>query len=112
LNLKQRLDKRGSFSKLSKEYLVRFTPEAAHFISRLHPDNKRIIRNALEDLRRAPYAGDDLQDELAEFKSFKPGKFRIIYTVDDDHRFIQVFYVGHRRDVYDQFRLLLAKLKP
>ena len=112
MSLTQRLGKRGSFSKLSKEYRVRFTPEAVQCITRLHPDHKKIIRNALDDLRRAPYAGDDLQDELVEFKSFKPGKFRIIYTVDDDHRFIQVFYVGHRRDVYDQFRLLLTRLKP
>lgn len=94
------------------EYRVRFTPEASLSISRLHPDNKRIIRDALDDLRHEPYAGDDLQDELAEFKSFKPKRFRIIYTIDDDNRTVHVFYVGHRRDVYDQFRLLLTKLKP
>jgi|SRR4030042_2215729 mRNA-degrading endonuclease RelE of RelBE toxin-antitoxin system len=95
-----------------KEYRVRFTPEAAQCISRLHPDNKRIIRDALDELKHEPYAGDDLQDELAEFKSFKPRRFRIIYSVDDDNRVIHVFYVGHRRDVYDQFRLLLTNLKP
>lgn len=94
------------------EYRVRFTPEASLSISRLHPDNKRIIRDALDDLRHEPYAGDDLQDELAEFKSFKPKRFRIIYTIDDDNRTVHIFYVGHRRDVYDQFRLLLTKLKP
>jgi mRNA-degrading endonuclease RelE of RelBE toxin-antitoxin system len=95
-----------------KEYRVRFTPEAAQCISRLHPDNKRIIRDALDELKHEPYAGDDLQDELAEFKSFKPRRFRIIYSVDDDNRVIHVFYVGHRRDVYDQFRLLLTNFKP
>jgi mRNA interferase RelE/StbE len=95
-----------------KEFRVRFIPEAAQCISRLHPDNKRIIRDALEELRHEPYAGDDLQDELVEFKSFKPRKFRIIYSVDDGNRVIHVFYVGHRRDVYDQFRLLLTNLKP
>jgi mRNA-degrading endonuclease RelE of RelBE toxin-antitoxin system len=95
-----------------KEYRVRFTPEAAQCISRLHPDNKRIIRDALDELKHEHYAGDDLQDELAEFKSFKPRRFRVIYSVDDDNRVIHVFYVGHRRDVYDQFRLLLTNLKP
>jgi mRNA-degrading endonuclease RelE of RelBE toxin-antitoxin system len=95
-----------------KEYRVRFTPEAAQCISRLHPDHKRIIRDALDQLRHEPYAGDDLQEELAEFKSLKPKRFRIIYTVDDDQQMVKVYYVGHRRDVYDQFRLLLNKLKP
>ncbi|MGA3084697.1 MAG: hypothetical protein ABSE95_07860 [Thermodesulfobacteriota bacterium] len=95
-----------------KEYRVRFTPEAAQCISRLHPDHKKIIRNALEQLFREPFAGDDLQEELAEFKSFKPRRFRIIYTVNHDHRLIHVYYVSLRKDVYDQFRLLLDKLKP
>jgi mRNA-degrading endonuclease RelE of RelBE toxin-antitoxin system len=94
-----------------KEYRVRFTPEAAQCISRLHPDHKRIIRDALDPLRHEPYAGDYLQEELAEFKSLKPKRFRIIYTVDDQ-QMVKVYYVGHRRDVYDQFRLLLNKLKP
>lgn len=95
-----------------KEYRVRFTPEAAQCISRLHPDHKRIIRDALDQLRQGPYAGDDLQGELAEFRSLKPKRLRIIYTVDDDHQMVKVYYVGHRKDVYDQFRLLLNKLKP
>jgi len=95
-----------------KEYRVRFTPEAVQCISRLHPDHKRIIREALDQLQREPYAGDDLPEELAEFKSLKPKRFRIIYTVDDDQQMVKVYYVGHRRNVYDQFRLLLKKLKP
>jgi mRNA interferase RelE/StbE len=95
-----------------KEYRVRFTLEAAQCISRLHPDHKRITRDALGQLRHGPYAGDDLQEELAEFKSLKPKRFQIIYTVDDDHQTVKVYYVGHRRDVYDQFRLLLKKLRP
>ena len=95
-----------------KEYRVRFTPEAGQCISRMHPDHKRIIRDALDQLRHEPYAGDDLQEDLAEFKSLKPKRFRIIYTVDDDQQMVKVYYVGHRRDVYDQFRLLLNKLKP
>ena len=94
-----------------KEYRVRFTPEAVQCISRLHPDHKKIIRDAIDQLRHEPYAGDDFQEELAEFKSFKPKKYRIIYTVDNDNQVVQVYYVGHRRDVYDQFWLLLAKLK-
>jgi len=60
-------------------------------------------------LRHGPHAGDDLQEELAEFKSLKPKRFRIIYTVDDEHQMVKVYYVGHRRDVYDQFRLLLKR---
>jgi mRNA-degrading endonuclease RelE of RelBE toxin-antitoxin system len=93
------------------DYRVLFTPEAVQCISRLHPDHKKVMRGALDRLRHGPYAGDDLQEELAEFKSLKPKRFRIIYTVDDNQQMVKVYYVGHRRDVYDQFRLLLKKFK-
>jgi len=95
-----------------KEFRIRFTPEAARCISRLHPHHKKLIRKSLNELQQDPFAGDDLQDELAGLKSFKPARFRIIYSVDDTLRLIKVFYIGHRRDVYDQFRLLLTHLKP
>jgi mRNA interferase RelE/StbE len=94
-----------------KEYRARLTPEAAQFISRLHPDNKKVIREAIDDLRKMPYAGDELQDDLNGFKSYKPRRFRILYKIDEENGFINVFYVGHRRDVYDQFRRFLTGLK-
>jgi mRNA interferase RelE/StbE len=95
-----------------KEYRILFTPEAAQCISRLHPDHRKVIRSALDQLRREPYAGDDLQEELSEFKSLKPKRYRIIYSVDDNNRLVRVYYVGHRKEVYEQFRLLLTKLRP
>jgi mRNA interferase RelE/StbE len=95
-----------------RAYRIRFTPEASQCISRLHPSNKKIIKNALDELRNEPYAGDDLQDEFAGFKSLKPKRFRIIYTVEEERNEIRIYYVGHRRDIYDQFRLLLTTLEP
>jgi mRNA-degrading endonuclease RelE of RelBE toxin-antitoxin system len=93
-------------------YRIRFTPEASQCIARLHPEHKRTIRAVLDLLRGDPHSGDDLQGELSAFKSLKPKRFRIIYNVEDESRVVRVYYVGHRRDVYDQFRRLLTKLKP
>jgi len=93
-----------------KAYSIRFTPEAARLLSTLHPDNKRMIKSALQGLKEHPYLGDELQEELANYRSLKPKRHRIIYSVDDDKKLIDILYVGHRRDVYDNFRLLLDKL--
>ena len=93
------------------EYRVLLTPEAARLIAHLHPEIKKIIRDSLKVLQKEPYSGDDLHEELAGFKSFKPKRYRILYTVDDENRTIRIYYVGHRRDVYDQFRHLLDQLK-
>jgi mRNA interferase RelE/StbE len=94
-----------------KKFKMRFTPEASRLLSKLHPENKMLIKQALNDLRQNPYLGNDLQEELYEFKSFKIKRYRIIYNIDEATNSIQIFYVGYRRDVYEEFRLLLNKLQ-
>lgn len=90
---------------------MRFTPEASHLLSKFHPESKMLIKKALNDLQQNPYLGNDLQEELYGFKSFKIKRYRIIYNLDEDTNFVQIFYVGHRKDVYEEFRLLLNKLQ-
>jgi mRNA interferase RelE/StbE len=90
---------------------VRFTPEAGDSVKRLHPENKRQIRSAIKELRQNPDAGGDLQEELFGFKSHKSKKYRIIYKLNQEEKIIEIYYVGHRSDVYEQFRSLLNKLK-
>jgi len=89
---------------------VRFTTEAARLISLLHPETRRMIRLAIDELRKNPMLGDDLQEELSGFKSYKPKRYRIIYTFDDESNTINVYFVGHRKDVYQQFAQMLKKL--
>ncbi len=90
---------------------ARFTPEAARLISLLHPEIKKMIRLAIDGLRDNPILGDDLQEELSGFKSYKPRRYRIIYKFEEDKNAISVYLVGHRRDVYAQFGQLLKNLK-
>ncbi len=94
-----------------KKFKMRFTPEASRLLSKFHPESKMLIKKALNDLQQNPYLGNDLQEELYGFKSFKIKRYRIIYNVDEDTNFVQIFYVGHRRDVYEEFRLLLKNLQ-
>jgi len=89
---------------------VRFTYEAAELLSKFHPENKKLIKAAIKELQQDPNAGGDLQEELSGFKSYKSKRYRIIYKLNEEERVIEIYYVGHRRDVYDQFRILLNKL--
>ena len=93
-----------------KTYSIRFTPEAARLLSTLHPDNKKLIKAALQDLKENPYLGNELQEELVNYRSLKPKRYRVIYSVDDESRIVDILYVGHRRGVYENFRLLLHKM--
>jgi len=93
-----------------KRFKIRFTPEASRLISRMSPETKQLIKDALKTLQKNPFLGDDLHEELASFKSFKPKRYRIIYAVDEEKAYINIYYIGHRRDVYEQFRQLLDDL--
>ena len=90
-----------------KDIRLTFTPEAAKLLSRLHPESKKLIKEGLTELRQNPHLGDDLQQELSSFKSYKIKRYRILYDINEEEEVIQVYYVGHRRDVYEQFRDLL-----
>jgi len=92
-------------------FKIKFTPEAGTLLSKLHPENKKLIKSSLKELCQNPDSGDDLQGELSGFKSCKPKRYRILYEIDEENSLIQVYYVGHRKDVYEQFRLLLKKLR-
>ena len=92
-----------------KNYKMRFTPEASRLVSKFHPENKKQIKMALRDLQKDPYTGGDLQEELYGFKSFKIQRYRILYNINEEESFIQVYHIGHRSDVYQQFRRLLKE---
>ena len=93
-----------------KNLRLKFTPEAARLIAKLHPEPKKLIKSGLDELRQNPFLGDDLQQELSGFKSLKIKRYRVLYAIDEEGKVIQVYYVGHRRDVYEQFRDLLSDL--
>ena len=94
-----------------KKFGMRYTQETSRLISKLHPENKKLIRAALEDLRNNPFAGSDLQEELYGFKSFKLKRCRVLYNINEEENTIQIFHIGHRKDVYEQFHRLLNQLK-
>ena len=107
-----------------KKFGMKFTPETTRIIAKLHPrpprlsesdggqaENKKLIKQALVELRENPYAGSDLQEELYGFKSFKLRRFRVLYNINEEKNIIQIFHIGHRKDVYEQFHRLLNQLK-
>ena len=89
---------------------VRFTPESARTVSKLHPEIKKMIRSAIDGICHNPHLGRDLEEDLSGFKSYRIKRYRIVYKFSEDQGFIDIYHVGHRRDVYEHFRELLGKL--
>ncbi len=94
-----------------KKWKIRFAPESSRLLSKLHPDNKAQVKQALTELRQNPFTGKDLQEELSGFKSLRLKQYRIICNINEEKNFIQIYHIGRRRDVYEQFRRLLTELQ-
>ncbi|MBA2591505.1 MAG: type II toxin-antitoxin system mRNA interferase toxin, RelE/StbE family [Gammaproteobacteria bacterium] len=88
---------------------VRYTPEAASLILRLHPEIKRRIRRAIADLLADPFRGHALHADLSGFRSYRVKGYRVLYQINDRDACVEVYYVGRRRNVYESFQALLAK---
>ena len=79
---------------------LRIPDEVAGLIRGLHPDLKRKIRSALDDLLDDPTIGKPLREELAGLRSCRVARFRIIYRVAGT--VIEVVAVGPRRAIYEE----------
>jgi mRNA-degrading endonuclease RelE of RelBE toxin-antitoxin system len=88
-------------------YRVRYTPEAAGRIRKLHPEVKQEIREAIRLLVDSPLSGHVLQQELFGYRSFRVRTYRIIYGLNDEERTIDVVFVGPRRNVYEELLSLV-----
>ena len=77
---------------------LRVPDDVASLIRGLHPDLKRRVRSALDDVLTDPGIGKALRDELAGLRSCRVGRFRIVYRVV--MTVIEVVAIGPRRTIY------------
>jgi mRNA interferase RelE/StbE len=89
---------------------VRINDELTIFIRTLHPVLKKRVHAALHEIRKEPAVGKQLQDELEGYRSFRVGKFRIIYR-QAARKEIEIVAVGPRRTIYEEAALLVIKEK-
>ena len=79
---------------------LRVPDDVASLIRGLHPDLKRRIRSALDDVLADPGVGKALRDELAGLRSCRVGRFRIVYRAA--RTVIEVVAIGPRWTIYEE----------
>jgi len=88
------------------DYAILLHPKAAEFLAKADPDLRVRITSHLKRLRDSPARrGERLKH--TEFWRLKIGDHRAIYEIDVDKRRVIVLFIGHRRNVYDDFSRLL-----
>lgn len=70
-------------------------------IQGLHPDIKRKVRAALDEVLLEPETGKVLQRELAGLRSDRIGRLRLIYRVSA-RRMVEVIALGPRSVIYEE----------
>lgn len=87
-------------------YRLRVPVDVTELIRGLHPDIKQKIRVALEQIVAEPHSGKALRDELNGLRSFRVGRFRIVYRLAAN-RLIELVAVGPRETIYEEtYRLI------
>jgi mRNA interferase RelE/StbE len=89
-------------------YRFRVPGRVAELVRGLHPELKRKVRAGLDVIRTDPSIGKELRDELAGLRSFRVGRFRIIYRIAP-RRLIDLVAVGPRRTIYQETLRLLRR---
>ena len=76
---------------------LRTPHDVAALVRGLHPVLKRKVRAALQALIEDPYAGKALRNELRGLRSYRVGRFRIIYRIGRD---VALVAFGPRDAIY------------
>jgi len=94
-----------------KRFRFRYLLEAKNAIRKLPPAIKPGLKSGIEELSHNPFSGKELVDELSDFRSLAIGTYRVIYLIIEEESFIEIRFIGHRRDVYANFKELLKTIK-
>lgn len=80
-------------------YRLKLSEAIRSLIQGLHPELKRKVRAALEQILQDPSSGKALRDGLEGFRSLRVGSFRIVYRVSS--RAIEIVAIGPRSNIYE-----------
>ena len=87
-------------------FKVFLDPKAAKTLRKLDDANRVRMRKALEELGVDPWkAGKPLHP--SNFWGLRSGDYRAIYEIDTDQNQVTVLFIGHRKNVYDDFSKML-----
>ncbi len=91
-------------------YKLRIQNDTVSLIRGLHPQLKKKIRAALQEIIDDPHTGKALKDELKGLWSYRIKRIRIIYRFTSK-KYIDIIAIGPRKNIYEETYKLLKKKK-
>jgi len=87
------------------KYAVLLHPKANAFLESIESNLREKIRKKFHDLSFNPEKGKKLR--YSDFWRLRIGEYRAIYEIKHNDKQIIILYIGHRKNVYDDFSRLL-----
>lgn len=87
---------------------LRVPDDIVTLIRGCHPQLKRKIRAGLRHILVEPESGKSLKEELEGLKSYRIGRFRVVYRISSK-RMIDVLAIGPRRTIYEVTYKIIKK---
>ena len=84
---------------------VLLSPKAVRSLKKLQPSVRKRAIGLMKELSRMPEKGEQLKP--SRFWKVRVGDYRIIYEIDRSSSRVVVLFIGHRKNVYDEFSRLL-----
>lgn len=83
-------------------FVIDIPPHVAEVIRKLPPDVKKSVREALRGLTINSHLGSPLKGDLAGLWKYRVRRYRIVYFPDSKKKCLQIYAVGHRKEIYDR----------
>jgi len=82
-------------------YSVVLSKSAENYLYGRSEEDSRLIIKALEEMAIDPFSGDvkKMKGSDDEYRR-RAGKYRIIFTVENDVLIVDVLSIGHRKNIY------------
>lgn len=82
-------------------YSVVLSKSAENYLYGRSEKDSRLIIKALEEMAIDPFSGDvkKMKGSDDEYRR-RAGKYRIIFTVENDVLIVDVLSIGHRKNIY------------
>ena len=81
-------------------------PKASRSLAKMQTDLRETIKKALKELEESPEEkGKRLKP--SDFWRLRIGNYRAIFEIDKGSSRVIILYIGHRKNVYDDFSRLV-----
>jgi mRNA interferase RelE/StbE len=86
-------------------YAILLHPKANDFLKTIEKNLQHRLKQKIKELRSNPKKGKKMKH--SDFYRLRIGEYRVIYELDLNKEQVNVLYIGHRKNVYDDFSRLI-----